>query len=298
MLFVMKQIKHTLAIISLLMLATQTPQALMGSKKTVQTSDTNLQATTEHSTDWINIWVHGTRLTPKVVFPHFFHVNQGLNKATDLDNSYHHRTIAQTLSDLDTKKFDLAHFYLFGWSGKLSFQKRKTAAKELYKALNTLVAEYTAQHGTRPKIRIITHSHGGNVALNLAQCATNHDFAIDELVLLACPVQEQTKQLIKHPFFKTIYSFYSTRDILQVIDPQGIYVDDLEDIDFEQGIFSARTFPEHEKLKQVEIRYNDRGILHVEFLLINKLASFVKHLPHALDQAALCKDSYQKISLH
>ena len=157
------------------------------------------------------------RLTPKLFFENFFHVEPGLAKATHLNESYHHREIAQTLAKIDTEQFDLTHFYLFGWSGKLSFKKRKNAARQLHTALTTLINDYTTIHDIVPRVRIITHSHGGNVALNLARYASeNNAFEINELILLACPVQEHTQELVKHPFFKTIYSLYSTRDILQV----------------------------------------------------------------------------------
>lgn len=245
---------------------------------------------------WLTIWIHGTRLTPKVFAKHFFHVNKGLHKASELSLKYQHRAIAQTLSDLDTQQFDINNFYLFGWSDKLSFKQRKQAAKELHNALN-LLADYKNTHGVTPRIRIITHSHGGNVALNLAHFISDDHLVIDELVLLACPVQEQTKRLIEKPCFKKLYSFYSTRDMLQVLDPQGMYVEDWEDIDFEKDIFSQRKFSSHPKLKQIEVTYHNRGILHIEFLLINKLCGFIKHLPYLLATASANKDPLQKINL-
>lgn len=58
-------------------------------------------------------------------------------------------------------------FYTFGWSGLLSQSQRRIEAVRLYNALATEVAHY--QHiGTQPKIRLIAHSHGGNLCLNLA----------------------------------------------------------------------------------------------------------------------------------
>jgi hypothetical protein len=59
------------------------------------------------------------------------------------------------------------YFYTFGWSGLLSQTNRRSEAIRFY---NALCEEITSFHkkGIDPKIRIICHSHGGNLAINLA----------------------------------------------------------------------------------------------------------------------------------
>jgi hypothetical protein len=59
------------------------------------------------------------------------------------------------------------YFYAFGWSGLLSQTNRRSDAIRFYNALCAEVDRLRLQ-GIHPKIRIITHSHGGNLALNLA----------------------------------------------------------------------------------------------------------------------------------
>lgn len=59
------------------------------------------------------------------------------------------------------------YFYAFGWSGLLSQKDRMVEAVRLFNALCEEL-ETLAHNGIVPKIRIICHSHGGNVALNLA----------------------------------------------------------------------------------------------------------------------------------
>ncbi|MFA6263599.1 MAG: hypothetical protein WCW33_03465 [Candidatus Babeliales bacterium] len=59
------------------------------------------------------------------------------------------------------------YFYAFGWSGLLSQTNRRSDAIRFYNALCAEVDRLRHQ-GIHPKIRIITHSHGGNLALNLA----------------------------------------------------------------------------------------------------------------------------------
>lgn len=58
-------------------------------------------------------------------------------------------------------------FYTFGWSGLLSQAQRRIEAVRLYNALATEVTHYQ-RTGVKPKIRLIAHSHGGNLCLNLA----------------------------------------------------------------------------------------------------------------------------------
>lgn len=58
-------------------------------------------------------------------------------------------------------------YYLFGWSGFLSQKRRRLEAVRCYNQLFEKIKFY--QHlGFNPKIRILAHSHGGNLALNLA----------------------------------------------------------------------------------------------------------------------------------
>lgn len=58
------------------------------------------------------------------------------------------------------------HFYTFGWSGLISQGRRRKEAIRFYNALqreyNALVAQ-----GITPKIRLVVHSHGGNLILNM-----------------------------------------------------------------------------------------------------------------------------------
>ncbi len=58
-------------------------------------------------------------------------------------------------------------FYTFGWSGLVSQHSRRYEAIRLYNALTEEV-EKLQKEGINPRIRIITHSHGGNLCLNLA----------------------------------------------------------------------------------------------------------------------------------
>lgn len=217
----------------------------------------------------ITVWIHGTRLFTPAVLRHFHFAKPGLHLARDYEPRYHMHQIGKTLVSAAPHLFSHNTFYVFGWSGKLDFCARERTAELLYRELTSLIDQYEKEHNIRPRIRIITHSHGGNVALNLARVASKDPaFAIDELILLACPVQDQTVSLITDPIFKKISCIYSQLDILQILDPQGLYKNPKKT----SSILSGRYFPEQENLEQIKIKMNGRAIFHSEFVFPRFLA--------------------------
>lgn len=236
------------------------------------------QEQTAPKNEFITIWVHGTKLTPTIVYANFFYRMPGLNSALAYEKKHHKRAVAELLCQLDPQQYALEHFYFFGWNGKLSFSAREQASRELFDALRELLQTYQTSRGYKPKIRIITHSHGGNVVLNIAKIDPTFPVIVDELILLGCPVQDKTKSLIEADCFKKVYAFYSGSDIFQVIDPQGLYKESES-----KKTFSSRRFDHHDKLRQVHIKCNGRSLMHVEFLCF----PFLKSL------CLLCKETDQ-----
>ena len=227
----------------------------------------------------ITIWIHGTRLFSRPVFAELFNNKTSLKPIRAIPEKHILRTIAESVMKKAPDHFNADDFYVFGWSGKLSFTARYEASKTLYDKLKELAHNYHLTYGHKPYIRIITHSHGGNVALNLAYTqGIDEELSIDELILLACPVQAQTKHLIYDPIFKQIFSLYSCLDFIQIIDPQGLYSNHTKSTSF----FSERCFPSCEKLFQVKIRMNKRAITHNEFIH----TAFLEQLPLVLDEIA------------
>lgn len=226
----------------------------------------------------VTVWVHGTSSNP---FLRKLHTSPpGLRVVASLHSSYSLKKVIHSLCKTDPELFNYEHFYTFGWSGKLSPSQRALAAKNLYHCLNKLRAAYRNRYGVHPRLRLITHSHGGNVALNLATVVQNEtDLTVDELVLLACPVQHNTEDFIGDPLFKRIYSMYSNNDMLQVLDPQGLYAWSTENHAKEKHLFSKRKFPCRNNLKQAHIKMGGRGPFHVEFVMehfVQKLPDIIK----------------------
>jgi hypothetical protein len=208
----------------------------------------------------ITVFVHGTLPPLLSKLAHFFDIPLGLTPALTQGNNYYMGRIPFILNKADKNQFPLESSYLFGWSGELDFAARKKAAYQLYNALKTL-------QGQGP-ITLITHSHGGNVALNLALVTEEQQdtsFSIERLIILAAPVQHATAHLVSSPIFKTIISLYSLGDLTQILDPQGLYKES-NILSNTVPLFSERLYKPSHNLVQASIFINRRKIRHITFI--------------------------------
>jgi hypothetical protein len=242
----------------------------------------------------ITVWIHGTKVPlVKHICHSFFFVPEGLVVVSKIDPKLRVYCIAKMLSEADQMMFPWESFYCFGWSGKLSFKVRCQAATMLYKQLVELVAHYENRYGCRPYVRLIAHSHGGNVALSMAHSRNASGLVVDELILLACPVQKATSSLITSSIFKQIITIYSCADIIQVMDPQRLWYAQAISHDADTCLakipfFSERIFPESSNIIQVQVSWAKNGLSHIDFLR----KKFVKKLP------SLLKNIYEGYAMH
>lgn len=58
------------------------------------------------------------------------------------------------------------YFYTFGWSGLVSQRRRRLEAVRFYNELDSKLRKYHKK-GIHPKLRVLAHSHGGNVVANI-----------------------------------------------------------------------------------------------------------------------------------
>ena len=172
---------------------------------------------------------------------------------------------AQTMRSL----FELAHvfyktdathrrYYTFGWNGLLNMQERYVAAKKLYHELEKEVALLRSK-SLEPSIHMVAYSHGGNVALNLAKIKqeniTNPNFAVEQLVLLATPIQKETDYLVGDTsFFKKSFLFFSTEDHVQTSD----FFSTQKELFSRRKFTSRAEFKVPDTLTQVRIRLTKR----------------------------------------
>ncbi len=258
----------------------------------------------------ITIWVHGTLILYTPSYHKIFGKQSCMLSVTDLPENHHFRIIAQTIAEHAPEYFPIQEFYVFGWSGKLRNKEREITAEKLYQEINVLIEKYKEKYGCMPTIRIIAHSHGGNVALNMARLRPSFAKAsegfqqgfdgqakikskaplqIKSLILLACPVQEKTMHLISTPMFQRVYSLYSSFDIIQILAPQfrqlrtaNLCKPKQRKYHYKFLPFSARLFPTYSHLTQAKVKVNDFPLSHARFSSKN----FVALLPtilHKLD---------------
>jgi hypothetical protein len=279
----------------------------------------------------VTIWVHGTKVDECLPLPFakiakrignmIFQHKLGLHHVNSFNN-YHYEAIrANILGTTPPILFPNEHFYSFGWSGKLNPIARKNASQELFDALKSLQKEIEAKTGQQPLFMVITHSHGGNVVLHMAEIIDPDGFEprIEKLILLACPVQKCTSHLINSPLFKRIYSLHSHTDMIQIADMQGLRKHYSE----KKPFFSERHFDVNPKLVQANIRWacypewdnedyiinevmlkhltrsirfmdyikKNRGLFHVEFQLfpfLRNLSSIIARLDLLFEEGAQC----------
>ncbi|MCL4361622.1 alpha/beta hydrolase [Candidatus Dependentiae bacterium] len=239
----------------------------------------------KNSTRPITIFIHGTLESFYSPYVHSFKLPPGLAQANDMPGKFSLSSrVPKILNKYHPEKYPLSDFYLFTWQGQLTFKDRKKAAQHLHNLLN----------GYKGKITIITHSHGGNVALNLAHFSKENpenQLKIDKLILLACPVQKVTEKFAKSDVFEKVYSLYSTSDMFQILDPQGVYKESKKIRDKGEYVpfLSERRLPRAPNTVQARIVLNKSNPKHINFLL----CSFLKHLPdiiELLDTQEICKN--------
>lgn len=225
---------------------------------TIKSNDIQKKDSLLHKKDvWITIFVHGiVNISPYISINMLIRLvndridNTIYSNAVDLIRNDPYFYQNQAIQELGLKKIDLTnhsaeysagtmarlydkisnqsgittknHYYTYGWSGLLSLSRRYEDSKLFYTSLLNLVESYRKQ-SSNPKIRIIGYSHGGNICLNLAAVQQQNfprdkDLNIDELILLATPIQQETDTLMNNPIFKKVYNIYSRADRVQKLD--------------------------------------------------------------------------------
>jgi len=219
--------------------------------------------TSDHS---ITIFVHGTYIMRKILqyspCRHLMYCPQGLSLAKNLPKHYHFHQIARGCVTCDNSSYSMDQFYVFGWESEhVNDAARNKAAKKLVEQMSEVVVDYYIQYDVIPKVRLIGYSHGGNVVLHTANYlplyADMHDVEV-EAWIFGTPVQVISHDLVNSEHFSSIYSIFSKKDIVQVIDPQGLRNRKIT----KKNFWSNRTFHESSRCIQVDFMVNDQAIGH------------------------------------
>lgn len=243
----------------------------------------------------VTVWIHGTKVDECLPSPFarlakrignvIFQHKPGLNHASTF-NQYNYEAIrASILGTTQPILFQSNYMYSFGWSGKLNQIARKNASQELFDGLKQLHHDILQKTGLEPEFILISHSHGGNVVLHLAEINDPDGFnlVISKAILLACPVQKNTAHLINSPIFERIYSLHSHTDMIQIADMQGLHKKKHE----RKPFFSERHFDAHPKLVQVLIKWKNCPTWHEQDRIVNEV--MLRHLTNGIKMINLIK---------
>ena len=110
-------------------------------------------------------------------------------------------------------------YYTFGHLGLLCKYYRQRAGEQLYDALCNEVARYKQTYD-EVRLHIICHSHGGNIALNLAYAEQHKKcvLSVENLVMYGTPLQTETAAFAYHTMFKRVYNIHADGDSIQGSD--------------------------------------------------------------------------------
>jgi len=110
-------------------------------------------------------------------------------------------------------------YFLFGHLGLLCQNYRADAGVELYNHICDTVAELQKSY-CHVRVRLVTHSHGGNIALNLARAERlyNRKLVVDDLIMYGAPIQVETAAYAYDPLFVRVINCYSEGDSIQSND--------------------------------------------------------------------------------
>lgn len=240
----------------------------------------------------VTIFIHGSRSPMGYLLGRETASKNGLHSVKSYDSASYFCHIADMLTQYSKDKYHKDHFYVFGWDGSISFAVRKKMAKKLYKKIVTLLKSYQSDYGEYPRIQIMTFSHGGNIALQLADYlpfVKGEEVELD-LVLVACPVQATTEELITSPSFNHVAVISSRGDMIQQVDPHNLYGPKRD----EKTRFFSRQFFDtdqldddcRKKVVQCAVTVNNQEIGHVDLS-----ESFMKHVPEVLKRSSWCDAS-------
>ena len=240
---------------------------------------------TKNNQSIVTVYVHGTLFHLRNIFKKFSisadltYVPDGLTLVKDLSAKTLPNELALEFCKKDGNRFVYDNFYAFGWSGKLSFREREKNGKLLAGLLSDLSKQYEKKDGIKPIIRVVTFSHGGNVALNMASFLPS-DIKM-ELILIGCPIQPDTESLALSSSFSKIYIIFSLKDIVQIIDPINVCKNihrKIKKKSLSKKILSSRCLSyDNDKIKQACISVNSKHIGHLQLFNL-----FNKHVPDVL----------------
>ncbi len=229
----------------------------------IQATENNTSIDNNHT---ITVYVHGTFPMRKFLqytpFRLITYCPQGLSLVGAMSPRYHFYKMVKKIIELEPSLYSWDKFYIFGWkSEKVYDYIRVNAAQDLISQLRLVIQDYYDKHNVIPSLKLIGFSHGGNVVLHTAQflpIRIAHQNVLVQAWLFGTPVQQINKHFVNSPYFSQVFSFYSLKDWMQRMDPQGIWYKSVD----KKLFWSDRMFDDNDKCIQINFTVNDKSISH------------------------------------
>lgn len=174
---------------------------------------------------------------------------------------------------------EIQNYAIFGWSGLLHNAARKKAGYELYQALCAYRDRIVLEYGSEPGITIVSHSHGGNVALYMAQAEIEQQkkLKVNYLVMYGSPMMAEMAHCIESDFFRNILMIYSRGDEIQPRDmfssKNGKSHQHMADI-VDMAAFNKNNKNSENQLKRYDVcciaNNHDKRVTHTNMWLIGR----------------------------
>lgn len=210
----------------------------------------------------VTIFIHGTLYPFLDLLVRAFDCRVGLTPALEQGPTFIHGRIPFILNEADPMTFPIESAYVYGWSGRLTFEARRRAAQCLYRHLKKFNGPIT----------IIAHSHGATLVQLLTEEVARHndtDLKIKKFVMLGCPVLSGTEEYVCSPLFEQVISLYSLGDSTQIMDPQFLSQENRR-LTHLKGrwtpLFSTRYSPCAPNVIHRRILLGNRNMTHMDFI--------------------------------
>jgi len=242
----------------------------------------------------VTIFIHGTLYPFFDVLVRAFDVPIGLTPALKQGATFIHGRIPFIINQADPINYPIESAYVYGWSGRLTFEARRRAAQCLYQELKKL-------HGP---ITIIAHSHGATLVQLLVEEVKKYNdpnLRIHKLIMLGCPVLSGTEEYICSPIFEKVISLYSLGDRTQVMDPQ-ILSQENRRLTALKGqwtpLFSRRFFPCSPNVIHRRVLLDNRNMTHIDFIykpFLTRLPAVISLIEESLNHGHFNSNDKQYI---
>lgn len=242
----------------------------------------------------VTIFIHGTLYPFLDLLIRMFDCPIGLTPALQQGATFIHGRIPFILNQADPLTYPIESAYVYGWSGRLTFEARRRAAQCLYRELKKI----------KGPITIVAHSHGATLVQLLVEEVERHkdtEFRIQKFIMLGCPVLSGTEEYVCSPIFEKVISLYSLGDSTQVSDPQILSQENRRLTSLKgrwTPLLSKRYFPCSPNVIHRRVLLGRRNMTHMDFIykpFLTRLPAVISLIEESINHGHFNTDKQQFI---